>query len=114
MYSVRLDYSLKLFIMKVKFKDWSCVVEKHKYTSTNGIALRLVDAEDGSPVATATICIPEIPIKSDEVIIKNYSENDGMVVALVRAKIIDHPHQTIKLNQYGNVGYLCKYLEPKS
>jgi len=80
--------------MEVKFKEWLCNVEKHKY-SNGRLALRLTDIEDGSPIATATINIPEYPLGEGFVIVKDYSENEGMLDALTKAGIVQHTGGTI-------------------
>lgn len=53
------------------------------------VALQLADAETGEPIAKATINIPEIEIAEDEAFIKNWSENEGMLEALVGAGIVE-------------------------
>jgi hypothetical protein len=45
--------------------------------------------KDGEPVATATVNIPSYQCpESDSAFIKNYSENEGMLDALVDARIV--------------------------
>ena len=76
-----------------KFNIWDCEIVKHKY-SNGRTALQLVSAVDvddvykGEPIATATVNIPEMDLKENEVIIKDYSENEGMLEALVAAGIV--------------------------
>ena len=53
------------------------------------VKLRLRDRDDGEPVATATINVPEEPLAENEVIIKDYSENDGMLAALLDAGVVE-------------------------
>ncbi len=74
-------------IGKVKFLGWSCDVLKKQYYNGR-IALALVDSFDGEPVATATVNMPEIDLAEDEVIIKNYSENEGILEVLTAAGIV--------------------------
>ena len=45
--------------------------------------------EDGAPVAIATVNIPDYPLKEDEVLIKDYSENTGIMKVLLDAKVIE-------------------------
>ena len=73
--------------MKVTFNNWDCILEKKTYPN-NRIALQLIDAEDGSPVAMVTVNLPDEQLNDDEVLIKDYSENEGMYQALVDAKVI--------------------------
>jgi hypothetical protein len=67
----------------VKFKKWDCVIVYAQY-SNGRTAIQLKDDNDGSPVATATINVPDVYLEKDEVIIKDYSENEGMLDTLVR------------------------------
>ena len=74
--------------MELSFKEWNCKTELGQYKNKR-LAIQLVDAEDGSPVATATVNIPEFgALLEDEVIIKNHSENEGMTDALFKAGIV--------------------------
>lgn len=67
---------------KVTFKGYNCVIEKFEY-SNGRTALQLTDETDGESVVMATVNIPEYAdMASDEVIIKNYSENEGIKEAL--------------------------------
>jgi hypothetical protein len=56
-------------------------------------AIQIFDVEDGTPYATATVNVPGL--ESDEVAIKNYSENLGMLTFLVTNKIVEPPHRTV-------------------
>lgn len=71
----------------VRFCGFNCIVEKHKYNNGR-IALRLIDVEDKFPVATASVNIPHAPCGENETYIKDYSENDGILNALISAKIV--------------------------
>ena len=82
---------------KVKFNNSLCDVEFHHYPHNNQTAILLT--ENGLPVAKATICV-DVEIGPDEVVIKDYSENEGMLEALVNAGIVT---QTNKIVQSGFV-----------
>lgn len=75
-------------IGKVNFMGFECAVQKTYYGNNKRTALQLFDVTDGQPVATATVNIPEVELKENEVLIKNYSENEGMLEALERAGIV--------------------------
>ena len=77
--------------MKIKFKKWNCII-KIRYYQNKRIALQLIDEIDGSPVAVATVNLPEIKLKKNQTIIKDYSENEGM------------------LNSFQNVGLVKKII----
>jgi hypothetical protein len=72
----------------VKFKQWRCIVEQYNYRDNNRTALELVDSITGEPIATATVNLPRFMLEPNEVIIKDYSENEGMYQALYEAGII--------------------------
>ena len=59
-----------------------------EYADNGRKAITLIDQEDGMPFCTATINVPEIPLQDDEVIIKNYSENAGILELLEEAGYI--------------------------
>lgn len=71
----------------IKFGDWNCKLQQAQYDNGR-LALMLVDAEDGSPIAKATVNIPEEKLAANEVIIKGWSENAGMPEALIAAGVI--------------------------
>lgn len=88
--------------MRVHFLDYDCVVGFHTYQNGR-TAIQLYDAEDGSPVATASVNITAvskqlwsefaITLDVDEkqlVCIKDYSENEGILDALLESDIVEH------------------------
>ncbi len=58
--------------------------------------IRLWDLSDGMPYATATVCVEDNLLKEDEVAIKDYSENVGILQALLDAGVVDHPRAFIQ------------------
>ena len=84
---------------RVKFGAWDCELQKHEYQNGR-VALRLVawgdDVDDygdhvykGEPIATCTINVPEEDLAPNEVIVKDYSENEGMLFALVTQGVVN-------------------------
>jgi len=57
-------------------------------------AIKLIDADDGMPYATATVYVGGL--RKDEVAIKNYSENEGVLDFLLENNIIHQPHRFIE------------------
>jgi len=80
--------------MKATFLNEECNITFHQY-SNGRIAIQLAVAETGEPMAIATINLPDERLLSDEVIIKDYSENTGMVDSLLAAGVINHPHRYV-------------------
>lgn len=92
--------------MIVKFNKWNCKVVKSKYDNGR-LALRLIDAKDGSPIATATVNIPDVKLSKDEVLIKDYSENQGMLKVLEEAGIVKSTGDSIR-SGFVNIP-ICEY-----
>lgn len=103
---------------KVKFRDWDCKLEFGTYangrTAITLVASRTHDEDpdmmvfEGEPIATATTNIPEADVADDEVIIKNWSENKGILESLTKAFIIAEPHALI--HTHSEDALLCKLL----
>jgi hypothetical protein len=64
----------------------SCEVVFSYYTDNDNLAIALRD-EDGFPFATASVNLIDLP--QNQVAIKDWSENEGMVDALIEAGIIE-------------------------
>lgn len=75
---------------RVQFLDFTCEVQRAKYGSGQN-SLRLIDVEDGQPVATASVCLEDQPQQENQVFIKNYSENAGIMEALMLQGVISGP-----------------------
>lgn len=76
----------------INFAGFECNFQLHEYVN-GGTAITLVDANDGMPVATASLWIGNL--FHDEIAIKDYSENEGMVEALLEAGLIHPPHRLV-------------------
>jgi hypothetical protein len=59
-------------------------------------AIKLFDMSDGFPFATATVCVEDDLLKEGEVAIKDYSENTGILDALIEADVVESPHAFIQ------------------
>lgn len=93
----------------VKFHGWSCLVQKRQYGNGN-LALLLVDAETGEPIAKATLNPWEdVVLAADEIVVKDYSENEGMLEALTAAGIVEQTGRCVPL-PYGNEASICRVL----
>lgn len=76
--------------MKLTFKEWLCDVSFAQY-GNGRTAIRLTDAETKQPIATASVNLPDEEMADDEVAIKNWSENEGMLEVLMGAGIVSGP-----------------------
>ena len=80
--------------MKVRFKDWDCVLQWGKYGNKQP-ALQLIDAENGEPIATASVSL-DVELKPNEIIIKDWSENEGMLDTLVKSGIVEDTGEVVQ------------------
>ena len=78
-------------MIKVKFNGYDCIVDKHKYSNNNRLALELTDANDGESVTVATVNMPDLNLEEGFVVIKNYSENEGLLDVLIEGGIVSTP-----------------------
>lgn len=89
--------------MKAKRETYSLTTAHSKYevylsfgAYRNGrTAIELLDANDGFPVMVATVNLDNAHLTGDEIIIKDYSENEGVLDFLVQNKITSRPKRWI-------------------
>lgn len=78
---------MKVFKINSYGKEYEVTVKLSKYENDR-IAIQLDDAEDGMPHATATVNMPNVLLEYDEVLVKDYSENEGMLEFLIKNNIV--------------------------
>lgn len=75
-------------MIKVQFKQWSCKAQFVTYSNKRN-AIQLVNIADGSLAAIATVNMPNHKLNNEnEIFIKDWGENEGMVEALREAGIV--------------------------
>jgi len=65
-----------------------------KYKNGQNV-IQLFDMADGFPYAMASVSLTSVDMDSDEVAIKNYSENEGILESVISAGIITNPHSFV-------------------
>ena len=78
---------MKVFKLTAHGNDYNVTVKLGKY-SNGRVAIHLDDVNDGYPYATATVNIDNVLLDDDEVLIKDYSENEGMLNFLIKNNIV--------------------------
>jgi hypothetical protein len=63
------------------------VIQLHKYENGR-TAIQLIDATDGEPYAVASVNMPNVLLADNEVLIKDYSENLGILDFLIKNNIV--------------------------
>jgi hypothetical protein len=74
--------------VNVKFEGQEYELRKTRYPEGGATALVLWDARADEMAAVATVNIPEYFLRPNEVLIKDYSENQGMLKALEDAGVV--------------------------
>jgi hypothetical protein len=83
----------------VRFGGYTCNAHRTVYPEGGATAIYLTDVDDEGPVATATVNVPEAnsQLGIGAVIVKDYSENEGMMEALEEAGIAADTGKTIAI-----------------
>jgi len=84
-----------------KFVDLKLSSVKFQYAKYANGRIAIMATDEGAPLCKCTVNIPETPIADDEVIIKDYSENEGVLQDMIELGIILAPRKMI------NTGYGC-------
>ncbi|CAM3835764.1 hypothetical protein [Aquirufa aurantiipilula] len=72
---------------------------KGKYQN-NQNSLQIINRSNDDPLLTVSICVPGLNLKNDELVIKNYSENEGILEFLIENEIAE------LTNRYVQIGYI--------
>jgi len=80
-------------------------IEKHPITQQNAMYLRTLE---GEPQMTITKNVEHLELEEDEVVIKDYSENEGIMAILIRRGIIAKPHEKIKSGH--DILHICQLI----
>lgn len=78
--------------VNARFLKGTYTLKKDVYAN-GGVALMLRGV-GGSPAATVTVWVPGL--EEGEVAIKDYSEGEGMLAAMVHNKVVALPHRQVK------------------
>ena len=92
--------------MQVEFFGEVCELIVTRYARPQNICLQLVDTE-GLPMATASVN-PDYLLEEGTVAIKDYSENEGILAALVAVGVVEPTGETIPMG-YAEA-HLCRLL----
>ncbi len=98
----------------IVYKDWTCEVVLRRYLEDKSIRLDLIDAGDGEPVACATVCLAGeyAPPTEGHIYVKMWSENEGVLEALVLAQIVKDTRHRLSVGRYDARAAICKLLLP--
>ena len=77
------------------FAGCDCRLRIGRYPAGGAVALQLVSERGREPVATATVNVPDIDVPPGLVLIKDYSENEGMLSVLTEAEVVQPTGRTV-------------------
>jgi hypothetical protein len=78
---------------RVNFLGWDCLVHLSRYKNGR-LAISLMTPKH-EPVAMASINLPEADLADDEILIKDYSENAGILKCLQQAGIVEDAGKSV-------------------
>jgi hypothetical protein len=91
----------------IRFNEWVCRVRFNRYTGNDRLAIQLV-TEAGEPLLTATVNVPCYPLEDNEVLIKSYAENAGVLECLSEACVIAPTGITLEVGHA--IAHVCRFL----
>ena len=74
----------------IKWAGHLCFMYFGRY-STGSISIKLKDIDNLDPMAEVTAGSLYLPLQNDQTLIKNYSENEGILNVLVDNKVVSSP-----------------------
>jgi len=88
---------MKNYKLELGESEYQVTLEFGKYRGNNRVAITVVDAEDGEDLLVATVNLPDEPLEEGETVIKDYSENEGILKFLVENGIVSKPVRTVRV-----------------
>lgn len=73
---------------EMEFNGYDCVVKKTKYVNNDNLALVLLDKVGGDMVAYVTVN-GDYKLPEDTALVKDYSENKGMLEAIKKVGLVE-------------------------
>lgn len=90
--------------MNIRFHNYEYKVVYSRYVNNQRIAISLIDPVTHEVYLIATVNLIEEDLQYNEVAIKEWSENVGILEALIQNDIISEPHRVV------NVGFTKAYI----
>lgn len=95
-------------IPSVFFGGEFCSLKYERYADNDRVCIRL-RCENGEPMATATVNVPDADLDKDEILIKDYSENEGILEALTSVGVVLFTGRYVRLSPWA-VAHVCNLL----
>jgi hypothetical protein len=96
--------------MQVKFKNRTFRVEKHRY-GNGGVALVLENVnKEPDDYIRATVNVPSVSLSEEQVLIKTWAENEGLLEVLEAAGVVSVENRAFELDDSYGEAALCRLL----
>jgi len=82
--------------MNVKFKQWDCALAYGEY-GNGRVALFLNDNATLEDVLCASVNLTDWALRPNEIAIKDYSENQGVLDVLIESGVVSKPRRYVNL-----------------
>jgi hypothetical protein len=82
--------------MKIQFEGAQYDLDFSRYAKNGRTALVLNDVGDGDTALVATVNVPQAHLKENQVLIKDYSENHGVLAALETAGVVRRTGESVR------------------
>ena len=81
----------EIYTFQSKYKAYQVYLRFNKYRSTNRTCIELREAQNHEPILVASVNLEDAPLEPGEMLIKDYSENEGVLDFLVSNGIVGRP-----------------------
>lgn len=85
---------MQTYKLKTKYAEYNCFLSIGKY-SNGRVAISLMDQESGMKIMTATVNLPDIDLNPGDAIIKDYSDNEGVLQFGIDNKLWEYNRQKV-------------------
>lgn len=86
---------MKRFLFKGPYGTAIVAVVRRRYVNGN-LRIELLD-EEGYPYAIASTNIPSLKLGDDEIVVKDYSENKGILAFLLQHNIVELTSRAVRV-----------------
>lgn len=101
-----------MFIKRLKtpFNDSRAFTIVSRYTANNSLSISLGDPDENEPICDVTVCVPTFELLPGHVLVKTWSENAGVLEALIKEGIFEDTGTRVPTRGFGTEAALCKLL----
>lgn len=81
----------EIYTFQSKYKTYQVYLKFDRYRNNGRTCIELREAQTHEPVMVASVNLVDAPLESGEIIIKDYSENEGVLDFLISNGIVGRP-----------------------